>query len=73
MILYLQAHLRHGKDFELKVNHELPLEGVTALFGRSGCGKTTLLRIIAGLERPRGALWRAALATGPAVSAPAQA
>ncbi|MFB2608434.1 ATP-binding cassette domain-containing protein, partial [Rhizobium phaseoli] len=26
--------------------------GVTALFGRSGSGKTSLIRIIAGLARP---------------------
>ncbi|MDX1318857.1 MAG: molybdenum ABC transporter ATP-binding protein [Oceanospirillum sp.] len=32
-------------DFELPVN-----SGVTVLFGRSGCGKTSLLRAIAGLE-----------------------
>ena len=30
---------------------DAPLAGVTALFGPSGRGKTTLLRIIAGLER----------------------
>ena len=41
--------------FTLDVDMDLPLDGVTSLFGRSGCGKTTLLRIIAGLERVRGA------------------
>ncbi|GGC93922.1 molybdenum ABC transporter ATP-binding protein [Halopseudomonas salina] len=51
MTLQIQARLRHASGFELKVDCELPLQGVTALFGRSGCGKTTLLRIIAGLER----------------------
>ncbi|UQB41895.1 molybdenum ABC transporter ATP-binding protein [Thiomicrospira microaerophila] len=30
---------------------ELPLEGVTVLFGRSGSGKSTLLRAIAGLDK----------------------
>lgn len=55
MTLHIQAHLRHGNDFELKVDCQLPLHGVTALFGRSGCGKTTMLRIIAGLERVAGA------------------
>ena len=35
-------------DAELKV----PARGVTALFGRSGSGKTSILRMIAGLDRP---------------------
>lgn len=38
-------------DFTLDVDLKLPSRGVTALFGRSGAGKTTVLRCIAGLER----------------------
>ena len=38
------------EGFALKVEQSLPLEGVTALFGQSGSGKTSLLRTIAGLE-----------------------
>ena len=34
----------------------VPATGVTALFGRSGSGKTTILRCLAGLERLRGTL-----------------
>jgi molybdate transport system ATP-binding protein len=37
--------------FRLTVETEVPGRGVTAVFGRSGCGKTTLLRCMAGLER----------------------
>lgn len=46
----IQASVR-GKtgDFELDVSLSAPSRGVTAIFGRSGCGKTTLLRWIAGL------------------------
>ncbi|AWY39394.1 molybdenum ABC transporter ATP-binding protein [Pseudomonas putida] len=37
--------------FALDVDLQLPGRGVTALFGHSGSGKTTILRCIAGLER----------------------
>lgn len=42
--------------FRLDVDLDLPGSGVTALFGHSGCGKTTLLRCIAGLQPADGAL-----------------
>jgi molybdate transport system ATP-binding protein len=40
----------------LDVDLEMPGRGVTALFGRSGSGKTALLRCIAGLEQAPGFL-----------------
>jgi molybdate transport system ATP-binding protein len=40
------------RQLDIDVSCELPSQGVTALFGRSGAGKTSLLRCIAGLERP---------------------
>ena len=36
--------------FRLDVDTELPMQGITGVFGVSGAGKTTLLRCIAGLE-----------------------
>ena len=38
--------------FTLDVDLTLPGRGVTALFGHSGSGKTSLLRCLAGLEKP---------------------
>lgn len=37
--------------FQLNVELDVPMSGITAIFGASGSGKTTLLRCLAGLER----------------------
>ena len=42
--------------FELDVSFEAPMRGITAIFGASGSGKTTILRCIAGLDRLPGQL-----------------
>ncbi len=42
---------RDFPDFRLAIAHDFELRGITALFGPSGGGKTTLLRSIAGHER----------------------
>lgn len=48
----LQRPGREGRTgFVLDVDLELPGSQVTVVFGRSGGGKTTLLRCLAGLER----------------------
>lgn len=38
-------------SFELDINIDIPGQGITAIFGESGSGKTSLLRCIAGLEK----------------------
>jgi molybdate transport system ATP-binding protein len=47
--LTIKAKVAFG-DFSLDVDQQIALQGVTGLFGPSGGGKSTLLRIIAGLE-----------------------
>ena len=39
-------------DFDLEVDLQLPGRGITVLHGPSGSGKTSVLRCVAGLERP---------------------
>jgi len=55
--LRIRAHLARS-DFHLDVDLELPPKGITVLFGPSGSGKTSLLRCVAGLERPSNGLIR---------------
>jgi molybdate transport system ATP-binding protein len=51
----LRARLRLERGaFRLDVDLDLPQRGISALFGHSGSGKTTILRAIAGLERAPG-------------------
>ncbi len=52
-VLDLNVRLTQG-EFSLNVCQKLPLNGVTAVFGRSGSGKTSLLRCIAGFEQGDG-------------------
>jgi sulfonate transport system ATP-binding protein len=46
------------------VSLHLPAGSITSIVGRSGCGKTTLLRVLAGLEQPSAGRIRFA-GTGP--------
>lgn len=51
----IRARFKLGyAEFSLDVDLNLPGRGVTALFGASGCGKTTCLRAIAGLVHAPG-------------------
>ena len=52
----IEARVRVERGaFTLDVDLMLPGRGVTALFGHSGSGKTTVLRVLAGLARIPGA------------------
>ncbi len=48
-------YYNRGKSNQLhvmdNVNLELPAQGMVAIFGRSGCGKTTLLNAVGGLDK----------------------
>ncbi|MGF1756166.1 ATP-binding cassette domain-containing protein, partial [Vibrio makurazakiensis] len=40
-------------ESEFDIDLELPNKGITAIFGRSGAGKTSLINAISGLSKPR--------------------
>lgn len=50
----LNKYFNRGKQNEIHVINDvtldLPERGMTAIFGKSGCGKTTLLNVIGGLD-----------------------
>ncbi len=48
----MRVAMRRGDRFALDIDGRIPLQGVTAIVGPSGGGKTTLLRALAGLETP---------------------
>ena len=45
---------KRREGFHLQVAFEAPTPGIVALFGRSGCGKSTTIDLIAGLLAPDG-------------------
>ncbi len=51
----LNKFFNKGKQNEIHVingvNLDLPEKGMVAIFGKSGCGKTTLLNVIGGLDK----------------------
>jgi molybdate transport system ATP-binding protein len=52
--LTLDIDCAGARGFRLRVQGDLPLAGVTAIYGPSGSGKSTLLDCIAGLRHPSG-------------------
>jgi molybdate transport system ATP-binding protein len=50
-MLDVRLQIRRG-DLDLRVDFQAPTPGVTALFGVSGAGKTTVVHAVAGLIRP---------------------
>jgi molybdate transport system ATP-binding protein len=50
-MLEVRLKIRRG-DLDLRVDFRAPTPGVTALFGVSGAGKTTVVHAVAGLMRP---------------------
>jgi sulfate transport system ATP-binding protein/putative spermidine/putrescine transport system ATP-binding protein len=54
----VEGLVRHYDGFELNIPRwEIPDRGITALWGPSGAGKTTVFRILIGLESCPGLRW----------------
>ena len=52
---HLHKFFNKGRQNEIHVINDvclnLPSKGMVAIFGKSGCGKTTLLNVIGGLDK----------------------
>lgn len=56
-IIFKDVHMEYTVDNRVitvfdRLNLEIKTDEITVLTGRSGCGKTTMLRLVAGLEKP---------------------
>ncbi|WP_150539605.1 molybdenum ABC transporter ATP-binding protein ModC [Actinobacillus vicugnae] len=51
-MLHINLHQTLGQ-LELDINLDIPNKGVTAIFGRSGAGKSSFINLIAGLSVPQ--------------------
>lgn len=51
-MIEIDVSLARGTGFTLTAQFNAPGTGVTALFGRSGSGKTTIIQMVAGSVRP---------------------
>ena len=51
----IHKYFNKGRQNEIHVINDvsldLPEKGMVAIFGKSGCGKTTLLNVIGGLDK----------------------
>ncbi len=58
-IRFQQVNKHYGQAHAvIDLDLNIPKSAITVLLGRSGCGKTTTLRLIAGLEKPDlGEIW----------------
>ena len=52
MMLQIDIRQRLG-DLGMEVTADVPVKGITAIFGVSGAGKTSLINAVAGLTRPQ--------------------
>jgi molybdate transport system ATP-binding protein len=49
----ISVHINHGLgNFTLSIQFETVTRGITAIFGRSGAGKTSIVNVLAGLMQP---------------------